>query len=87
MLNSEVVAKIGKQSGTNANDVQLVIDGLIEVLKETVARKGDSVTIRGLGTFKRHKRLAAEQDINQVAKVNIQFISLLDLEDEGASVS
>lgn len=53
MLTSETIEAISAKTGINQNDVQIVMDGFIDVLKEALHDRGESrVTIRRLGTFK-----------------------------------
>ena len=62
-------------------DVQLVLDGLIEVLKEATHDKGDSVTIKNLGTFKLKKVLPGISSTVDKSTKSIVFVSLMAGDD------
>lgn len=57
MTKADIVENIAEKTGLTKTDTSLVVEGIIETLKEAMV-SGDSVEIRGFGTFKIKKRAA-----------------------------
>ncbi len=57
MTKADIVENIAERTGLTKTDTSLVVEGIIETLKEALVG-GDSVEIRGFGTFKIKKRAA-----------------------------
>jgi len=57
MTKADIVENIAEKTGLTKTDTSLVVEGIIETLKEAMI-SGDSVEIRGFGTFKIKKRAA-----------------------------
>jgi len=55
MNKNGLVAEISDRTGASKADVTRVIDGLMEVVRDAVAR-GDRVSLVGFGTFERRRR-------------------------------
>lgn len=55
MTKKDIVDQIAKETGLDKQEVQLVIEALMTVIKDTVAN-GEDVCLRGFGTFTRKKR-------------------------------
>ena len=50
MTKAEIVAKISDKTGITKPAIQMVIDSMMEVVKENVS-SGEDVCLRGFGTF------------------------------------
>jgi len=57
MTKADIVEHIAGLTGLTKTDTSLVVEGVIETLKEALIT-GDTVEIRGFGTFKVKKRAA-----------------------------
>ncbi|MFO7768334.1 MAG: HU family DNA-binding protein [bacterium] len=57
MTKADIVENIAEKTGLTKTDTSLVVEGIIETLKEAMV-SGESVEIRGFGTFKIKKRAA-----------------------------
>ncbi len=55
MKKSDIVHIIKSKTGIPQADVSLILEGFLTVIKNTVAQ-GDSIEIRGFGTFSKKKR-------------------------------
>ena len=49
------VAEASKEAGVRKNDVEAIIENLINIIQDTVA-KGEKVQIAGFGSFERRER-------------------------------
>ncbi len=57
MTKADIVEKIAAKTGLTKTDTALVVEGVLEALKDALI-KGNTVEIRGFGTFKIKKRAA-----------------------------
>ena len=57
MTKAEIVEHIAQTTGLTKTDTSLVVEGMIETLKKALI-DGDTVEIRGFGTFKIKERAA-----------------------------
>ena len=46
----ELIASIAEKTGMKKRDIEIVLNGFVEVVKETL-KKGDKVSLIGFGTF------------------------------------
>lgn len=53
MNKSELISEVAAKSGLSKNDVTTVLDMLSETLEDAVMNKNDTVTLPGVGIFKR----------------------------------
>lgn len=58
MTKAELVETISTNTGVSKSDVDNVLASLTNNLVKTVLKKGDSISIPGLGTFKQKKTAA-----------------------------
>ena len=57
MTKAEIVEHIAQMTGLTKTDTALVVEGMIETLKEALI-EGQTIEIRGFGTFKIKQRAA-----------------------------
>ncbi|MCK4351698.1 MAG: integration host factor subunit beta [Candidatus Krumholzibacteria bacterium] len=57
MTKADIVENIAERTGLTKTDTALVVEGMIETLKEAMI-SGETVEIRGFGTFKIKERAA-----------------------------
>jgi integration host factor beta subunit len=57
MTKAEIVEHIAQTTGLTKTDTSLVVEGMIETLKKALI-EGDTVEIRGFGTFRIKQRAA-----------------------------
>jgi len=57
MTKADIVENIAEMTGLTKTDTALVVEGMIETLKDAMI-SGETVEIRGFGTFKIKKRAA-----------------------------
>jgi DNA-binding protein HU-beta len=57
MNKGELVTKIAKETGTTKLDTEKVLNGFMEVVKETL-KNGDKISLIGFGTFETSERSA-----------------------------
>ncbi len=57
MTKSDIVEHIAERTGLTKTDTALVVEGMIETLKDALI-SGETVEIRGFGTFKIKQRAA-----------------------------
>ncbi len=57
MTKADIVEQIAAKTGLTKTDTALVVEGVLEALKDALI-KGNTVEIRGFGTFKIKKRAA-----------------------------
>jgi len=57
MTKAEIVEQIAQMTGLTKTDTALVVEGMIETLKEALV-DGKTIEIRGFGTFKIKERAA-----------------------------
>jgi len=50
MNKMELIASIAEKTGMKKRDIEIVLNGFVEVVKETL-KKGDKVSLIGFGTF------------------------------------
>ena len=55
MRKAEIIAKVSSQTGVDRSDVQEVVEATLITIKESL-KNGDSIYIRGFGTFSNKKR-------------------------------
>jgi DNA-binding protein HU-beta len=65
----ELIASIAEKTGTKKRDVDVVLNGFIDVVKETL-KKGDKVALIGFGTWGTRER-KARNGVNPKTKAKI----------------
>lgn len=71
MNKTELVAALAKKTGLTVKDSGAAVNGLIDILTNTLAG-GDSISLIGFGTFEVRNR-AARQGLNPLTKEKIQI--------------
>ena len=51
MTKAEIVSQISEQTGLAKKDVALTIEAFMKVVKDSVAKHKEDVSLRGFGTF------------------------------------
>lgn len=51
MTKAEIVSQISEQTGLAKKDVALTIEAFMKVVKDSVAKRKEDVSLRGFGTF------------------------------------
>ena len=55
MTKAEVISKISEQTGIDKSDVQVTVEALFSVIKNSMA-EGENIYVRGFGSFVNRKR-------------------------------
>ncbi|MCY4419398.1 MAG: integration host factor subunit beta [Cytophagales bacterium] len=67
MIKNEVIREVAKQTGLGREDVRLSVDALIQVIKDTLAKRVDAqVSFRGFGVFR--NRVRAEKTARNIKR-------------------
>tara|TARA_B100001063_G_C16777244_1_gene566596 strand:+ start:1837 stop:2127 length:291 start_codon:yes stop_codon:yes gene_type:complete len=73
---AEIIAKVSSQTGVDRSDVQEVIEATLITIKESL-KNGDSIYIRGFGTFsnkKRAKKIARNISTNTAIILDAHYV-------------
>ena len=62
MRKLEIINKVSSQTGIDKSDVQETVEAVLITIKEAL-KNGESVYIRGFGTFSNKKRAKKPQEI------------------------
>ncbi len=76
MRKAEIIAKVSSQTGVDRSDVQEVIEATLITIKESL-KNGDSIYIRGFGTFsnkKRAKKIARNISTNTAIILDAHYV-------------
>lgn len=76
MRKAEIIAKVSSQTGVDRVDVQEVVEATLITIKESL-KNGESVYIRGFGTFsnkKRAKKIARNISTNTAIILDAHYI-------------
>ncbi len=76
MTKAELAKKVSSKTGLRKYEVSVIIDALLETIKEAL-EEGESVYLRGFGTFelkKRAKKLARNISKNEPIEVPPHYI-------------
>ncbi|MCL1947375.1 MAG: integration host factor subunit beta [Chitinivibrionia bacterium] len=68
---SDLVSKIAKQTGLAMTDAKIIVDELIDAIKEEL-QKGNTIELRGFATFnikERRKRIARNMNTGENVEV------------------
>ena len=72
MRKLEIINKVSSQTGIDKSDVQETVEAVLITIKEAL-KNGDSVYIRGFGTFSNKKRAKNEVENKQSLYINPKF--------------
>jgi|TARA_B100001057_G_scaffold463592_1_gene517700 DNA-binding protein HU-beta len=73
---AEIIAKVSSQTGVDRSDVQEVVEATLITIKESL-KNGDSIYIRGFGTFsnkKRAKKIARNISTNTAIILDAHYV-------------
>jgi len=73
---AEIIAKVSSQTGVDRSDVQEVVEATLITIKESL-KNGESIYIRGFGTFsnkKRAKKIARNISTNTAIILDAHYI-------------
>ena len=76
MRKLEIINKVSSQTGIDKSDVQETVEAVLITIKEAL-KNGDSVYIRGFGTFsnkKRAKKIARNISTNTAIILDAHFV-------------
>ena len=76
MRKAEIIAKVSSQTGVDRLDVQEVVEATLITIKESL-KNGESIYIRGFGTFsnkKRAKKIARNISTNTAIILDAHYI-------------
>ena len=76
MRKLEIINKVSSQTGIDKSDVQETVEAVIITIKEAL-KKGESVYIRGFGTFsnkKRAKKIARNISTNTAIILDAHYV-------------
>lgn len=76
MRKAEIIAKVSSQTGVDRSDVQEVVEATLITIKESL-KNGDSIYIRGFGTFsnkKRAKKIARNISTNTAIILDAHYV-------------
>lgn len=76
MTKAEIISKISDQTGIDKADVQVAVEALFSVVKQSMA-EGENIYVRGFGSFvnkKRAKKVARNISKNTAIIIDEHFV-------------
>ena len=75
MTKAEIVSQISEQTGLAKKDVALTIEAFMKVVKDSVAKHKEDVSLRGFGTFiVKHRAAKTGRDMQKNIRVEAHDI-------------
>ena len=73
MTKAEIVSQISDQTGLAKKDVALTIEAFMKVVKDSVAKRKEDVSLRGFGTFiVKHRAAKTGRDMQKNITIRVE---------------
>ena len=73
MTKAEIVSQISDQTGLAKKDVALTIEAFMKVVKDSVAKRKEDVSLRGFGTFiVKHRASKTGRDMQKNITIRVE---------------
>ncbi len=73
MTKAEIVSQISEQTGLAKKDVALTIEAFMKVVKDSVAKRKENVSLRGFGTFiVKHRAAKTGRDMQKNITIRVE---------------
>ncbi|PTL34426.1 integration host factor subunit beta [Prevotella sp. oral taxon 376] len=73
MTKAEIVSQISEQTGLAKKDVALTIEAFMKVVKDSVAKHKEDVSLRGFGTFiVKHRAAKTGRDMQKNITIRVE---------------
>ncbi|SFG22383.1 HU family DNA-binding protein [Prevotella sp. KH2C16] len=73
MTKAEIVSQISEQTGLAKKDVALTIEAFMKVVKDSVAKRKEDVSLRGFGTFiVKHRAAKTGRDMQKNITIRVE---------------
>lgn len=70
MTKADIIYRIAKESGMDRKVVALIVDSLMDCIKQSLIENGSSVFLRGFGTFSlKNRKTRIARDISRNEKI------------------